>query len=324
MLAQKQYQHFYLHRKNKQTAQVTSLANWLTLPMLLILSTLTLLTLSTRGELSATAYWAFQLNEFLLLNHYFAGYSQSFWSNVTLFGDASVLLPLCSLVLFVRPSALLAVLTSVPMAALSTQLGKAFWSVPRPGAILDQAHFRVIGEVLSGHNSLPSGHTITIFTATIAMLVIFFPKIQTAYDWCLVYLVVGFAAVVGVSRIAVGAHWPMDVLNGCAFGWLAGISGALIVQKWACGWSLWSSRKQCFGAGLVLGLMSGHLIIRAWFTFSGSTILWISGSIGLVVTAVLFFHNSYVFKNGLALFSDRRVLYQLVPINNIAGKGFKI
>jgi undecaprenyl-diphosphatase len=39
-------------------------------------------------------------------------------------------------------------------------------------------------------------------------------------------------AAVGLSRIAIGAHWPSDALAGAALGLLAGVCGALAQRRW--------------------------------------------------------------------------------------------
>ena len=39
------------------------------------------------------------------------------------------------------------------------------------------------------------------------------------------------ATLIGLSRIAVGAHWPLDVLGGAAIGWLCGAFGAWWAQR---------------------------------------------------------------------------------------------
>jgi membrane-associated phospholipid phosphatase len=62
------------------------------------------------------------------------------------------------------------------------------------------------------YNSFPSGHATTVF-ALAAALTLFFPR------WRLP--LAGFAAVVGLSRIVVGAHYLSDVLAGAYVGVMA-------------------------------------------------------------------------------------------------------
>jgi membrane-associated phospholipid phosphatase len=59
------------------------------------------------------------------------------------------------------------------------------------------------------YNSFPSGHATTVF-ALAAALTLFFPR------WRLSLM--GFAAVVGLSRIIVGAHYLSDVMAGAYVG----------------------------------------------------------------------------------------------------------
>ena len=59
------------------------------------------------------------------------------------------------------------------------------------------------------YNSFPSGHATTVF-ALVAALALFFPR------WRLP--LVGFAAIVGGSRIVVGAHYLSDVMAGAYVG----------------------------------------------------------------------------------------------------------
>jgi undecaprenyl-diphosphatase len=59
------------------------------------------------------------------------------------------------------------------------------------------------------YNSFPSGHATTVF-ALAAALMLFFPR------WRLPLF--GFAVVVGLSRIIVGAHYLSDVMGGACIG----------------------------------------------------------------------------------------------------------
>lgn len=69
-------------------------------------------------------------------------------------------------------------------------------------------------------NSMPSGHT-TVTFAGLVMAGMLAPKIKPI-TWTL-------AIVVAVSRVAVGAHWPTDVMLGAFIGMVA----ADLVKYWA-------------------------------------------------------------------------------------------
>jgi peptidoglycan/LPS O-acetylase OafA/YrhL len=99
----------------------------------------------------------------------------------------------------------------------------------RPAAVLDPATFRVQGPVLSGHNSFPSGHSITIFLV-VSVLILADERLRTRPLAALGLLCAGL--LVSCSRIMVGAHWPSDVLGGAVLGMLAGALGALGAERW--------------------------------------------------------------------------------------------
>lgn len=73
----------------------------------------------------------------------------------------------------------------------------------------------------NGFASFPSGHTTSAFAAAVALGLVS-PRLR---PWLL-----GGAALVGASRVLVGAHYPSDVVGGAALGSLAAVAVA-----WVCG-----------------------------------------------------------------------------------------
>ncbi|MDP2433921.1 MAG: phosphatase PAP2 family protein [Pseudomonadota bacterium] len=195
---------------------------------------------------------------FLALNHAVAQLPDVFWSDLTVLGDTLVALTLLLFFLRRRPDLALAVLlASLPATLLSHGL-KDGLDMARPYAVLgDQVH--VIGRFLTA-GSFPSGHTTTTFV--LAAVLVGGLRSTSATLWIL------FAALlVGFSRIAVGAHWPLDVLGGMLCGWASGLLGLY----WA-GKVDWAARPRvvlgmrllllgCAGA-LLLDYNSGYPLAR--------------------------------------------------------------
>jgi NhaP-type Na+/H+ or K+/H+ antiporter len=94
--------------------------------------------------------------------------------------------------------------------------------VPRPAAVLGDT-INVIGQRLN-KGSFPSGHTATAFTL-VAVLGAYLRS-----DRQLAGMLVA-AALIGLSRVAVGAHWPLDVLGGALMGWCSGFAGVWLLQR---------------------------------------------------------------------------------------------
>ena len=111
---------------------------------------------------------------------------------------------------------------------------KAVFSSLRPPAVLHEGSFHLIGPLLE-HNSFPSGHTTTIFVlAGLCCL--------QRWDNRLKYFALIIAILVGLSRIACGVHWPVDVLGGILGGWLCAVAGVWLSRRWLFGLNSWIQR----------------------------------------------------------------------------------
>lgn len=247
---------------------------WLAFPVSVILLACVLIIVLINGVVSHDAYWMSQQELFLQLNDILSFVPSAVWASITLLGDASVLLPLLFLITIRVRQAWMAMLGSIPFAVLSSALCKKLAAMPRPAAVLDTNDFSIIGGTLSGYNSLPSGHTIAVFAASVAILVTLIPQFNKRREIICVALGLLLAGVVGLSRIAVGAHWPLDVLMGAGIGALAGLSGAVLALR-----RKWYALESTQGRGIVLLLLtalSGSLVFRIVENTSSEMMFWLA------------------------------------------------
>jgi membrane-associated phospholipid phosphatase len=150
------------------------------------------------------------------INDIWLGYS-------THLGNGFILFPIAALVLFVyERSAFWKNLSYLAVAGvvggvLLTQ-AKLFFDAPRPLAVYhDQIqagliHINVMFEPLYSH-SFPSGHAQTAFTVAHALAL----QCTRLNGWVKAGFY-GIAGIVAISRIYVGAHFPVDVLAGAGVG----------------------------------------------------------------------------------------------------------
>ncbi len=142
------------------------------------------------------------------------------WASLTLLGDTRVLL--ASLLLFFlrhRHIAWAYMLVLIPGSIVVQGLKRAL-SLDRPLTVLDPSLFHVIGEPLK-HHSFPSGHT----AAVIALAAI---VVSSNLPGSLRISLLLIALVTSLSRIMVGAHWPMDLVAGILLGYGIGLIGILM------------------------------------------------------------------------------------------------
>ncbi len=180
---------------------------------------------------------------FLWLNRACQIAGDMFWISLTTFGDGLVV---CVLILpFIRrkPELVWAMLLSWLLVTLWVQGLKFLINTPRPLATLSPGDFHIIGALYKS-KSFPSGHAATA-SMFAAILCLFFMN-----KW--IYgVAIPLAVMIGLSRIAVGIHWPTDVLVGFFSGWLlAGLGYQLVI-------------KLRFGASLVAQIIFGLILFSA-------------------------------------------------------------
>jgi membrane-associated phospholipid phosphatase len=167
---------------------------------------------------------------FVRMNNAFMPVAPQVWTGLSLLGNGWGVLGVTAPLLFFAPRLMWAWICAAPFAMLFARVGKAYLVSPRPAAEVDNAQIRIVGEVL--HNvSMPSGHTTTAFAVAAAIYFALPPDMRRRQRWILV-LAVG----AGLSRIAVGAHWPGDVAVGASLGLLAGLLGNVLLAAVPADW----------------------------------------------------------------------------------------
>jgi membrane-associated phospholipid phosphatase len=151
-----------------------------------------------------------------------------FWEALTILGDGRIQLALMLPFCLRYPRVFWALVLGALVAGMISRGFKMWLPLPRPAAVLDASQITIVGARLTAH-SFPSGHTVSAFSFVVAWLALL-------GGWRTLPIVV-VAALVGFSRIAVGAHWPVDVLAGALIGLLGGWAGLRLSRhfRWGLG-----------------------------------------------------------------------------------------
>jgi hypothetical protein len=172
-----------------------------------------------------------------------------------------------------RPRALLGVLLAALITTLIVNGDKELFPTPRPTEVLAATSLSVIGPRLAQH-SFPSGH------AAVAFCTAFLGWTMVRSRWARAGLV-GGAALVALSRLAIGVHWPVDVLAGAAFGWLSAGIGMHLAARWP----LREDRRFQLVVALLPPCAAVRLIVSPHVEF-GAGIDFLHQAIGVVMLVV--------------------------------------
>lgn len=179
----------------------------------------------------------------------------AWWSGVTVMGLGLSMFLVFGAAARKQPGWIAAYIFCLLIGGLMVHLLKNAIDSPRPAAVLPLDQLHVIGSLLRTR-SMPSGHSASALA--FAAVILLTPNPRPLRRWLLAPALTA-AALIALSRIAVGAHWPLDVLVGGSLGWLFG--GISVVLAGATGFARWcGSRKGqwvltivWFGAALAMG-----------------------------------------------------------------------
>jgi membrane-associated phospholipid phosphatase len=152
---------------------------------------------------------------------------------ITMFGEGLWLTAFLSAFLLLAPRVNFAVLYASPIALLLTHGPKQLLHVARPSSVLASTNVHLIGAPTAA-NSCPSGHALV--TALVATTVILGCSAVRRRPAVIVLILIVLCSI-GLSRIAIGAHWPIDVLWGMMLGVATGALGVHLTYRfpqWEC------------------------------------------------------------------------------------------
>lgn len=113
-------------------------------------------------------------------------------------------------------------LLGVTLALLVAAVAKEAFAFPRPSSVLGEAFFHVMG-LPDSRYTLPSGHAVYVA----ALVASVWPLVA----WRGRALLVAFALAVGWSRIALGMHFPADIVAGFALGWACLVASSAVMRR---------------------------------------------------------------------------------------------
>ena len=245
-------------------------------PLLLLILITLFLFLS--DSLNAKNYVKIQEPIFFYFNNLLGQFS-SIEHNLTQIGDATIIFSFLSLFLVKAPKIWESLLSASIVSLIFSRLLKMIFWIPRPQQIYDNSKITIIGDKAIGFSSLPSGHSITIFTTLTVLLFAFLPKKRlNKFIFITSFVIIGFG--IAMSRVGVGAHHPLDVVIGCIIGYICGLLGIFISKKYNI-WS-WINDKKFYV--LLICLLLVLLITVAVKLYESNLIIYYFSIASLIIS----------------------------------------
>lgn len=146
------------------------------------------------------------------------------WQWLTTLGDERVAFALSLFIARHRPRVFWALILGALVATAYSRGLKPLFDMPRPLAVLGQEGVHLAGPALR-RASFPSGHSVTA-GLLFGILVYYGRRSALRSIW------VSAALLAGLSRVALGVHWPVDVAFGLLGGVLAAWAGGRLAARW--------------------------------------------------------------------------------------------
>ncbi|MFM7026155.1 MAG: phosphatase PAP2 family protein [Limnohabitans sp.] len=219
------------------------------------------------------------------------------WSLLSLLGTGWCVYVFTSPWQLRNPRVFISWLCAAPLAGLMTRAGKALANNARPLGVLDPQTVHVIGDPLY-FSAMPSGHTITAFAAATAIYFSLPAPRRLRFSWLFL-----LALSVGLSRVAVGAHWPADVAMGAVLGMVSGLFGAWLSHRIHERWlepQSWLMR----GVSLV-GIYSVYVLLSDAMGFNENLSVQRLLAVFLAINLAQFFHRSFSRRQAAEAKTDR-------------------
>ena len=145
------------------------------------------------------------------------------WQWLTVLGDERVAFALTLFFTHRYPRVFWSLVAAALIGVAFTHSLKPLFCALRPPAVLEPGSFTLVGP---GHRkaSFPSGHTVT--AAIFFGVWVYYVRAS----WLRLLLVL-LAIATGLSRVAVGVHWPVDVAAGMAGGATSASLGVLVARR---------------------------------------------------------------------------------------------
>ena len=156
---------------------------------------------------------------------------KKYWEQITVLGDGLALICISYIFIFKDIKIVLALDFAMLLGGVISRGLKVYFSELRPYEYI--SGIAVESSTYSLHDrSFPSGHSVAVAAFFVVMLWVFLTGVKNKSNQIILTLV-GMAAVsVLLSRMALGAHWPLDVIAGCAIGWLSGGLTWILFEKY--------------------------------------------------------------------------------------------